>query len=51
MVKMEDIVARVREAMDLGIWNPDEIYVLVQQDFPETHYSQIRKAIHLAKVK
>jgi hypothetical protein len=40
---------QIRHFMDLGVYDPDELYNLMKQVHPSRHYASIRKAIHLAK--
>ncbi len=49
MSNLQDIIWEAERLIEHGIYDPEELYGLIQKNNQMTHYSQVRKAIHIAK--
>lgn len=48
---LKNLVDRVKFYLELGVYDPEQLFVLVYPPDRSVHYATVRRAIHLAKTK
>ena len=51
MVKLTQLIKEAKGHLGNGVWNPDELFLILQRDYRGVHYNTIRRAIHIAKTE
>ena len=47
--RLPDLILDAKAWLARGVWNPDEIFLILSRDNRNIHYNTIRRAIHIAK--
>ncbi len=49
MTPLSQLIKEAKGHLSNGLWNPDELFLVLSRDRRGVHYNTIRRAIHIAK--